>query len=98
MRLLSVRHEFPVEWARFKNAPPGTTVALALPLRQEHYPYWGHGHLGPRLDRVEATPSGGTATVTLPSPLPAPTDTTLNLELGSNALDDLWVLLTWKWA
>jgi hypothetical protein len=98
VRLLSVRHEFPVEWARFKNAPPGTTVALALPLRQEHYPYWGHGHLGPRLDRVEATPSGGTATVTLPSPLPAPTDTTLNLELGSNALDDLWVLLTWKWA
>ena len=39
VRLFSVRHEFPSEWAKFKSAatPP---VALTLNLREEHYPFW----------------------------------------------------------
>ncbi|WP_139246000.1 insecticidal toxin protein [Geodermatophilus amargosae] len=44
-RLLSVRHEFPSEWARFAAAPagPGTAedprAALTFELRREHYPF-----------------------------------------------------------
>jgi Tc toxin complex TcA C-terminal TcB-binding domain len=41
VRLFSIRHEFPTEWAKFKNNPiVGTTAELILPLREEHYPFW----------------------------------------------------------
>jgi hypothetical protein len=43
VRLLSARHEFPTEWAKFKNLPPGgpnTVFGLTLDLREEHYPFW----------------------------------------------------------
>lgn len=42
MRLLSVRHEFPTEWARFTAAEldGDGTAPLTLTLREEHYPYW----------------------------------------------------------
>jgi Tc toxin complex TcA C-terminal TcB-binding domain len=43
VRLFSVRHEFPTEWAKFKNMPifEATPVAeLILTLREEHYPFW----------------------------------------------------------
>lgn len=42
-RLLSVRHEFPTEWARFTTSVPSgqpPTAPLTLTLRDEHYPYW----------------------------------------------------------
>lgn len=46
VRLFSVRHEFPNEWANFKSA---TTLnerhALLLNLREEHYPFWSKGKL-----------------------------------------------------
>jgi hypothetical protein len=43
VRLLSMRHEFPTEWARFKAMTldaqtPEAPVAITL--RQEHYPFW----------------------------------------------------------
>jgi Tc toxin complex TcA C-terminal TcB-binding domain len=43
VRLFSVRHEFPAEWAKFKNlqletAPP--FGELTFTLREEHYPFW----------------------------------------------------------
>lgn len=42
VRLLSVRHEFPTEWARFTAAALAGdgTAPLTLTLREEHYPYW----------------------------------------------------------
>lgn len=46
VRLFSVRHEFPTEWARFHNVQLGGTTPLAplsLTLRPEHYPYWSQG-------------------------------------------------------
>jgi hypothetical protein len=48
VRLFSVRHEFPTEWARFRSAAPTPTAAaaLVLPLRAEHYPFWSQGRLG----------------------------------------------------
>ena len=46
VRLLSVRHEMPAEWARFKSLPAGGSAAvfpLAIELREEHYPFWSKG-------------------------------------------------------
>lgn len=46
VRLFSIRHEFPTEWAKFKNVQLGgaTTLApLSLTLRAEHYPFWSQG-------------------------------------------------------
>jgi hypothetical protein len=46
VRLFSVRHEFPTEWAKFKSVQLGdaTPVAeLTLNLREEHYPFWSQG-------------------------------------------------------
>jgi hypothetical protein len=47
LRMFSVRHEFPVEWAKFKNAPlaAATPAELTLNLREEHYPFWSKGRL-----------------------------------------------------
>jgi hypothetical protein len=47
VRLFSIRHEFPTEWARFQGQKPGLNqhFELALNLRTEHYPYWSQGQL-----------------------------------------------------
>ena len=49
VRLFSVRHEFPGEWAKFKsgtlfNNPP-LRPELSLNFREEHYPFWSQGNL-----------------------------------------------------
>jgi len=47
MRLFSVRHEFPAEWARFttKVPPAKGRYELKLNLRPEHYPFWSQGRV-----------------------------------------------------
>lgn len=47
MRLFSVRHEFPAEWARFTNQvpPENYRYELKLNLRAEHYPFWSQGQV-----------------------------------------------------
>jgi Tc toxin complex TcA C-terminal TcB-binding domain len=44
VRLFSVRHDFPTEWAKFKSDTTSTSptryAELAITLRPEHYPYW----------------------------------------------------------
>lgn len=47
VRLFSVRHEFPTEWAKFQGQTPGAgqRFELVLNLRKEHYPFWSQGHL-----------------------------------------------------
>jgi hypothetical protein len=47
MRLFSIRHEFPTEWAKFQNQTDSGNqrFELALNLRPEHYPYWSQGRL-----------------------------------------------------
>ena len=47
MRLFSVRHEFPAEWAKLMaQVPPANhRYELKLTLRPEHYPFWSHGRL-----------------------------------------------------
>lgn len=49
VRLFSIRHEFPSEWARFKNTEnvsAAKPAKLTMPLRPEHYPFWSKGRLG----------------------------------------------------
>jgi hypothetical protein len=47
VRLFSMRHEFPTEWAKFTAQTPGANQRheLALTLRPEHYPFWSQGRL-----------------------------------------------------
>jgi Tc toxin complex TcA C-terminal TcB-binding domain/Neuraminidase-like domain len=48
VRLFSLRHEFPTEWAKFKSVKiegATTTAPLTLNLRSEHYPFWSQGRL-----------------------------------------------------
>ncbi len=70
LRLFSVRHEFPTEWAKFKGqaAVANQRFELALTVREEHYPYWSQGRLGtvPRVDllaRSTKTPVPGSLDV-----------------------------------
>jgi hypothetical protein len=48
VRLFSVRHEFPTEWAKFKGVQLGSATPaaeLTLNIREEHYPFWSQGRL-----------------------------------------------------
>ncbi len=69
VRLFSVRHEFPGEWARLQPAPAaGQRHALTLNLRPEHFPFWSQGRLGTitRVDvvaRSAETPAPGSLDV-----------------------------------
>jgi hypothetical protein len=48
VRLFSVRHEFPSEWAKFQSVTLGGPMlpGLSLTLRPEHYPFWAQGIVG----------------------------------------------------
>jgi hypothetical protein len=48
IRLLSVRHDFPTEWAQFTadDVPPNGYAELKLNLKPEHYPFWARRLLG----------------------------------------------------
>ena len=54
VRMFSVRHEFPAEWARFQSrkAVPGQRFELTLDLQPEHYPFWSQGRLN-QVQRVD---------------------------------------------
>lgn len=47
VRLFSVRHEFPTEWAKFQSQTPvaNQRFELALNLRATHYPFWAQESL-----------------------------------------------------
>jgi len=47
VRLFSVRHEFPTEWAKFQSQTPALNqrYELFLNLLLEHYPFWSQGRL-----------------------------------------------------
>ena len=47
VRLFSVRHEFPTEWAKFLAQPrvANQRFELALNIQPENYPFWSKGRL-----------------------------------------------------
>ncbi|MDP1822774.1 MAG: hypothetical protein Q8L48_06020 [Archangium sp.] len=64
VRLVSARHEFPSEWARFKSAKNVSDAApakLALQLEERHYPFWSRDRLKV-VKRVEVVASTGRPT------------------------------------
>ena len=86
VRLLSVRHEFPTEWAKFKSLKPSptTTCALQLNLRDEHYPFWSRG--GGRREAIRKTDvfvKGAVANpVLFEKPDPTGSKRTIDVKLG----------------
>ena len=55
VRLFSLRHEFPTEWAKFKGVRIGgaiTDAELSLDIREAHFPYWSKGRLESVKERV----------------------------------------------
>lgn len=60
VRLFSIRHEFPTEWAKFTSVKiegDTKTAELTLELREEHYPFWSKRRLGivKRMDVIAKT-------------------------------------------
>jgi hypothetical protein len=55
VRLFSVRHEFPSQWAKFRSATPQSNLGaeLKLSLAPELYPFWFQGIDGASLKAVE---------------------------------------------
>ena len=45
VRLFSVRHEFPTEWAKFQSQTSASNANLKLDLKPEHYPFWSQKYL-----------------------------------------------------
>jgi hypothetical protein len=65
IRLFSIRHEFPTEWAKFQEpTATGARAELKIKLRPEHYPYWSQGRLN-SVVRVDIL--GRSAQVPVPS-------------------------------
>lgn len=133
VRLFSVRHEFPDEWARMKSTPAKNGWhKLVLPLREEHYPFWSRGRLASvkRVDLIARTPKstvkladrsdsplpagevrkedtlsardgfgdlrvGALSKIPCPDPVTDPTKGPFTLYLDDDALEDLWLGVTW---
>jgi hypothetical protein len=60
VRLFSVRHEFPTEWAKFQSVkigPATPNAKLVVPVQEEHFPFWSRGRLEvvKRLDLLAKT-------------------------------------------
>jgi Tc toxin complex TcA C-terminal TcB-binding domain/Concanavalin A-like lectin/glucanases superfamily len=70
IRLFSIRHEFPSEWAKFKsiNTKDNNTITapLVLELRQEHFPFWSQGRIDV-VKRVDFLVEQGTKTIKVTS-------------------------------
>ncbi len=63
VRLFSIRHEFPGEWAKFQTATAENGwYKLSMGLRVEHYPFWSQGRLESvkRLDILVKTDKSST--------------------------------------
>lgn len=93
VRLLSVRQDFPTEWARFTSVQLGGAIEVApltVTLREEHYPFWAQGLEQIELKQVElyAQPGLDTdlATVTV---YDDPAGTQVKIELTSASIGNL---------
>jgi hypothetical protein len=135
VRLFSVRHEFPAEWAKFRSVTIGgatPTAELSLTLLSQLYPFWAQGIVGTKplkavglfaqmvpsdktvtvnlydkadksgkTDALSQNPnlatllSGSLTHIALPAALTDDTHPPLTLFLDENAMQDLWVALTW---
>lgn len=87
VRVLSMRHEFPTEWARFTGATiddGNPRATLSLNLRAEHYPFWAGVLDELALHGVELYAESGTDT---------PSSVSVSV-VPNPADDDAWLLET----
>jgi hypothetical protein len=73
VRLFSVRHDFPSEWAKFRATTIGAatpTAGLSVKLLPQHYPFWAQSFLKPTSVKSVAL---------FAEPLPTDTAVTVNL-------------------
>jgi hypothetical protein len=100
-RLFSIRHEFPTEWAQFRNSSPNTDkdYLLTIELREEHYPFWSAGRakqvLGHRVIPIPSDDSTVELSVSFEDPEPAAVGK-CTIKSKSNELEELWLALAWK--
>ena len=90
VRMFSVRHEFPVEWAKFKSATAPTAAApaaLSLQLLPQHYPYWFQSVSNAAIQQIELfaemSDKATSVVVSTQPPAPAPDKLSLNPAYGS---------------
>ena len=101
IRLFSLRHEFPTEWARFKNAAPvNGLVALKFNLSEAHFPYWTQGRTreAKTLSWLAQTKVKGNLELSIPTVVTALPDlsidaTEIALNLQDNQMDNIWLIL-----
>jgi hypothetical protein len=126
IRLFSIRHEFPTEWAKFKSTEikdAVKTASLSLIFRPQHYPFWSQDRLGTvkKTELIAKTKTPRPVTLTKNEDASGDDNDALNrdpsrddllravlvknippaplgpwtLHFTNNAIDDLWVALTW---
>lgn len=95
VRLFSVRHEFPTEWARFKRAS-AQPAELTLEFREEHFPYWSKGRLE-AIRQVEVMTTADNGIVLLQPKVSGDLiiGKPFTFSFDDNTVDDLWLALTW---
>ncbi len=102
VRLFSLRHEFPTEWAKFKAASGGAPFSLTVTLRDAHFPYWTQGRTREAValswqaqtrDKDQLKLSAPTSIAPLPDVSGSTTGMTIQ-PIGSKDIEDLWLSLT----
>lgn len=102
LRLFSLRHEFPAQWAQLRNAE-GDKAPITLTFEKEMFPYWsGSSDNEPTITKVEFYTAPDTAQDT--PPVAVATSAAPNLSFGAawptppipTDGKDIWLLATWN--
>ena len=97
-RLFSIRHEFPAEWAKFKNSKSSEPL-LTIALRKEHYPFWMQNHLDQPVYDVQLSEVRDKQLNELGTPDSIPkklVEDTYTLTLSDRDMEELWLAIRWN--
>ncbi len=106
VRLFSMRHEFPTEWARFKGATGNGPFELKVTLRDAHFPFWTVGRKREATalawqvqtrDKDQMKLSAPTTLTPLPDIGGAAAEVSLK-PLATRDLEDIWLAVTFACA
>ena len=100
-RLFSIRHEFPAEWAKFKEAQRSSAM-LNLNLRPEHYPFWSQNYLK-KVNTIQIFAltenkfeelNKSEFSFETPAAFESPTGS-YSLKFNGNSMEELWLTVKW---
>lgn len=106
VRLFSMRHDFPTEWARLKGAAGNGPFELKIPLRDAHFPFWTVGRKreatalvwqGQTRDKDQMKLSAPTTLSPLPDLSGATAEVTIK-PLATRDVEDIWLAVTFACA